>query len=368
MLADYGAADGRNALLPLGAAIKVIRRRTRHEHAVLVAHTDAPHNDFTDLFSTLADDPDSYLHTDSASFPAAIGRSFYGQILPSKSVTLGWTSWATMWLSRAAAELPEIPDHVQIAYSADDTARAAYARQAAQDWHDFVAFRGRELCPGGRLTVLTMAVGADGEFGYRPLFDAIAAALGDQVRDGLLGAEEARRMTIPIFARSEKDFRAPFAPTDRFEGCSIEQLEIFEADDPFWADYAADNDAAAFGARWAAFTRLSAFPILAAALDGGPADPRATSSPRTWRPASRRGWPANPSRCRSRWRWWCWSSAAARPDPGYGSPAGTGSAADPRRSAARRAGGGAARAGDSAGPGGPAGAAGQCGGAELPDR
>ncbi|OHU89368.1 SAM-dependent methyltransferase, partial [Mycobacterium talmoniae] len=275
VLADYGAADGRNALLPLGAAIKVIRRRTRHEHAVLVAHTDAPHNDFTDLFSTLADDPDSYLHTDSASFPAAIGRSFYGQILPSKSVTLGWTSWATMWLSRAAAELPEIPDHVQIAYSADDTARAAYARQAAQDWHDFVAFRGRELCPGGRLTVLTMAVGADGEFGYRPLFDAIAAALGDQVRDGLLGAEEARRMTIPIFARSEKDFRAPFAPTDRFEGCSIEQLEIFEADDPFWADYAADNDAAAFGARWAAFTRLSAFPILAAALDGGPADPRA---------------------------------------------------------------------------------------------
>ncbi|MEZ0363467.1 SAM-dependent methyltransferase [Mycobacterium sp. pUA109] len=275
VLADYGAADGRNALLPLGAAITVIRRRTRHEHAVLVAHTDAPHNDFTDLFSTLADDPDSYLHTDSASFPAAIGRSFYGQILPSKSVTLGWTSWATMWLSRPAAELPEIPDHVLSAYSADDTARAAYARQAAQDWHDFVAFRGRELGPGGRLTVLTMAVGEDGEFGYRPLFDAIAATLGDQVRDGLLGAEEARRMTIPIFARSEKDFRAPFAPSDRFEGCSIEQLEIFEADDPFWADYAADHDAARFGARWAAFTRLSAFPTLAGALDGGRTDPRA---------------------------------------------------------------------------------------------
>lgn len=276
VLADYGASNGHNAVLPIGAAIAVIRQRTRHEHAVLVAHTDVPENDFTALFETLSDDPDSYLRTDTASFPAAIGRSFYGQILPSNSVTLGWTSWATMWLSPAATGLPDIPDHVQVAYSADDTVQSAYARQAAQDWHDFVAFRGRELCPGGRLAVLTMAVGEDGEFGYRPLFDAVVAALRDQVRDGLLHADELRRMAIPIFARSEKDFRAPFAPSDRFEGCSIEHLEVFDAEDRFWAQYLVDKDAATFGARWAAFGRFSTFPTLAAGLDEGLGDRRTT--------------------------------------------------------------------------------------------
>lgn len=275
VVADYGAANGHNALLPIGAAIAVIRGRTRSEHAVLVAHTDLPGNDFTALFQTLAEDPDSYLHTDNASFPAAIGRSFYGQILPSHSVTLGWTSWATMWLSRGARNLPEIPDHVQVAYSADDTARSAYARQAAQDWHDFVAFRGRELCPGGQLLVLTMAIGADGEFGYRPLFDATVAALHELVRDGLVRADELARMAIPVFARTEKEFRAPFAPGGWCEGCSIEHLEIFDAEDRFWAQYLVDNDASALGARWAAFARFSTFPALLAALDGGISDPRA---------------------------------------------------------------------------------------------
>lgn len=274
VIADYGAASGHNSLLPVSAAIATIRRRTRPEHPILVTHTDLPGNDFTALFNTLADDPDSYLNKDAASFASAIGRSFYAQILPSDSVTLGWTSWATMWLSRAPSGLA---DHVQVAYSGDEAARAAYARQAARDWQAFLAFRGRELSTGGRLVVLTMAIGDDGEFGYRPLVDAIVAALGDQVRDGLLGDDELRRMTIPTFARSEKDFRAPFAPKGRFESLSIEHLEVFNAEDRFWARFLLDRDAAAFGAQWAAFARAAVFPVLAGALDGGPGDPRATA-------------------------------------------------------------------------------------------
>jgi SAM dependent carboxyl methyltransferase len=146
VVADYGAATGHNSLKPLSAAIAVLRRRTRHDHAILVTHTDRPDNDFTALFRTLAEDPDSYLHMDTTSFASAIGRSFYGQILPSKSVNLGWTAWATQWLSRMPCELH---DHVHVAYTNDGAARAAYAHQAGLDWNDFVAFRGRELAPKG---------------------------------------------------------------------------------------------------------------------------------------------------------------------------------------------------------------------------
>jgi salicylate 1-O-methyltransferase len=271
VIADYGASTGHNSLLPISAALPVLRGRTRPEHSILVVHTDVPDNNFTVLFETLADDPDTYLHADGATFASAVGRSFYGQIIPSNSVHLGWSSWAIQWLSRVPAP---IPDHVYAVYSADDDVRAAYARQAAYDWHEFVAFRGRELCPGGKLVVLTVAIDEDGEAGYRPLLGALVDTLDEMTADGFLTADEAHRMCVPIAARRKADFLAPFAPSGRFERLSIEHLEVFNAEDRFWTQYQIDHDATAFATLWTAFSRASIFPTLSTALAHGRDDPR----------------------------------------------------------------------------------------------
>ncbi len=273
VIADYGTSGGHNSLLPVGAAIAVLRKRTRPDHTVLVAHTDIPDNDFTALFRTLEEDPDTYLRKDGATFASAVGRSFYSQILPSNSVNLGWSSWAVQWLRRVPAP---IDGHLQVAYCADQSARTAYAKQAARDWHEFVAFRGRELCPGGRLVITTMAIGDDCEFGYQPLLAAMMDGLDELVTDGLLTADEMSRMCIPTVGRSEADFVAPFAPSGRFERLEIEHLEVFDADDRFWDRYQIDSDPVAFGARWAGFARASAFPALSTALADGAEDPRAS--------------------------------------------------------------------------------------------
>ncbi len=272
VIADYGAATGHNSLLPIGAAIAVMRKRTRPEHAVLVAHTDRPDNDFTALFRTLEEDPDTYLQKDGAAFASAVGRSFYSQILPSNSVNLGWSSWAVQWLSRSPGPAG---GHLQVAYCDDEAVRTAYAKQAARDWHEFVAFRGRELCPGGRLLVLTMGVGEDGEVGFRPLLSAMADALAELTAAGLVTADETARMCIPTVARRAADFVAPFAPSGRFERLEIEHLEIFDAEDRFWDRFCNGGDAAEFGARWAGFARASTFGALSTGLEGGTADPRA---------------------------------------------------------------------------------------------
>ena len=271
LITDYGAAAGRTSLRPIDAAIDVLRKRVEHERPISVVHTDIADNDFTALFQTLSDDPDTYLGHDPALFAMAIGRSFYQQILPSSSVTLGWSSWAVQWLSRAPAP---IGDHVQVAYSRDDAARSAYARQAAEDWIRFLTMRSRELRPGAILVIVTMALDDDANFGYRPLLDAIVAELEDMVGHGLLQEHELRRMAIPAVARSHVDFTAPFMPKGRFEGMTIEHIEVFNAEDEFWERYETNHDAALFGARWAAFARASVFPTLAAALDGGRDDPR----------------------------------------------------------------------------------------------
>ena len=178
VIADYGSSEGHNSLLPLGAAIAILRQRIGPDRAISVVHTDLPENDFSVLFETLNTDPNSYLRRDHAVFAAAVGRSFYEQILPAGSVTLAWSSWAVQWLSRAPGP---IPDQVQVAFSQDASTRAAFSRQAAEDWQQFLTHRERELCPGGRLAVMTMAVDENGEFGYRPLLNAMYSALVDMV-------------------------------------------------------------------------------------------------------------------------------------------------------------------------------------------
>lgn len=266
VIADYGAANGHNSLLPINAAISALRKRTRPDQSVLVTHTDVPENDFSALFSTLREDPDSYLRHDQAAFSSAVGRSFYSQILPSNTVSLGWSSWSVLWLSRLPAP---VTDHVHASFSADADTRAAHERLAARDWHEFVAYRGRELCPGGRAVVMTMAVAENGEFGYRPLFAALMAELAELVQREVISADELTGMCIPISGRRAVDFTTPFAPSGRLEQLTIEHLEVFDAEDRFWRQYQKDRDATAFGAQWASFLRAAVFQTLAGALDAG---------------------------------------------------------------------------------------------------
>jgi hypothetical protein len=274
VIADYGSSEGRNSLDPMAVAISALRERVGPERAISVIHTDMAENDFTALFRMLATDSNSYLRGDAAVFCSAIGRSFYEQILPADSVTLAWSSWAVQWLSRVPAP---IPDQVQVSYSQDLAARTAYAEQAAEDWRTFLSHREHELCPGGRLVVMTMALDEGGNFGYRPLLEAMYAALLEMIEEGFVHAEEAGRMAIPTVGRSRADLLTPFTGDGHFAGLWMEQLEVFLGEDKIWAQFEADGDTRAFGARWAAFSRASVFPTLASALKGGRDDPRAAS-------------------------------------------------------------------------------------------
>ncbi len=271
VIADYGSSEGRNSLAPLAAALQVLRARTDPSREISVVHTDLPGNDFNALFRLLASDPASYMRHDQRVFASAVGRSFYEQVLPAASVTLGWSGWAVQWLSRTPAR---IPDQVQIAYSRDEPARAAFARQAADDWETFLTHRATELRPGARLVILTMARTDAGDFGYRPLLEAMYGSLRAQVAEGLIGEDEAARMAIPTVGRTRAEFSAPFS-TGRFAGLSLHAIDLFEGKDQLWHAFARDGDALAYGARWAAFSAASVLPTLAQNLDVGGQDSRA---------------------------------------------------------------------------------------------
>jgi hypothetical protein len=246
------------------AAITVIRRRTDPGQPISVVHNDLPRSDFAALFEALASDPDSYLRQDRATFPSAVGRSFYDQVLPPASVTLGWSSWAVQWMSRAPAP---IPDQVMVAYSADRVVRALYEQQSAEDWRTFLTHRAEELRPGGRLVVLMPAVTPDGDPGYRPVLVTMYAALRQLAGEGFISDAELRAMAIPILGRSLAQLKQPFGG-GRFNGLALDHADVFSGPDPIWEDFERDRDAKAYGARWAAFARASVLPTLASGLEG----------------------------------------------------------------------------------------------------
>lgn len=268
VIADYGCSAGGNSLRPVAAAVDALRLRT--ECPITVVHTDLPDNDFCTLFQTVWNDPASYV-TRPEVFAVAIGRSFYHQLLPADSVTVGWSSWSVAWLSRPPGP---IPDHVQVSYSADAATRAAYARQSARDWQDFLTARAAEMRPGARLVLVVPAADEDGSAGYRPMFDAAWAALSGFVQEGVLDAQEAAAMSMPHHGRSAADLTAPFGDDGCFAGLAIERLEVFTGDDAFFADYRSSGDAEAFGARWAGVFAAGAFPSLGTGLATPPQDPR----------------------------------------------------------------------------------------------
>jgi hypothetical protein len=266
IIADYGSSQGRNSLAPINAAIEALRQRIGSERPISVIHTDLPQNDFSALFRTLNTNPNSYLIKQSTVFASAVGRSYFEQILPPASVTLGWSSWAIQWLSRVPGV---IPDQVQVAFSRDPAARAAYSAQATEDWQNFLTARAVELIPGGKLAIVTMSVDEDGNFGYAPLVRAIYAALLELVDSRFLTSDEASHMAIPTVARSRADFLAPFENDGCFAGLCVEELETFYGEDGIWLDYERQRNVSQFAAQWAAFSRASVFPTLAGNLEGG---------------------------------------------------------------------------------------------------
>ena len=88
---------------PTTGTVSVLRRRLGLDRPIMVCHIDRPSNDFNSLFELLDTDPHRYGVDDPYVFPCAIGRSFYGSVLPPNSVDIGWSSFAAMWLSRVPA-------------------------------------------------------------------------------------------------------------------------------------------------------------------------------------------------------------------------------------------------------------------------
>jgi SAM dependent carboxyl methyltransferase len=262
VIADYGSSQGKNSLAPMRAAIRCLRTRVGSERPIMVVHVDQPENDFNTLFGVLHADPERYSMGDPGVFPSAIGRSFYENIFPGEQVDLGWCSYAAVWLSRVPAL---IPGHF-VSLASTGEARAAFERQATDDWRLFLSLRARELRTGSRLVIVLPGLSDDGDAGFEPLFNSANAVLEDLVHEQVIHDDERRRMALGAYPRRRAQLLEPFSADGQFQSLSVEQCELFDLPDAAWADYQLDGDVHALVSRHAAFFRSVFVPSLASAV------------------------------------------------------------------------------------------------------
>jgi hypothetical protein len=263
IIADYGVSQGRNSLAPMRAACRILRARIGASRPIGVVHSDLPTNDFSTLFHVLETDPDRYIADDPMVFPSAAGRSFYQLVLPPASVHLGWSAFAVHWQS---AKPMNDPCHFQ-PVCANPTVRAAFARQAAADWVQFLHLRARELRSGGRLVVIASATEDDAFTPLSLLFDHANAVLSEMLLDGAISEGERQRMTVSNYLRSRKEILAPFSQGGSFEGLRVIDCTVTRLPDPAWVAFQEHGDPEQLAADQAGFVRAVFSPSLAGALE-----------------------------------------------------------------------------------------------------
>jgi salicylate 1-O-methyltransferase len=244
----------------MGAAVKALRART--DLPVMVVHTDLPGNDFSAMFEVLANDPSSYVVVDGNAYALAAGRSFYDEILSPGSVSLGWSSITTHWLS--TKPLP-VPGHFTAQAGGDETVRRAFAEQAARDWEGFVAARAAELAVGSRLVMVEPAAHPDGQLGSEPMMALMDQVLGELVAEGRVTAAAAAEATLPMWMRTPDEYRAA---VDAHPDLDLVELELVTGQkSPLWAAFERDGDASAYADASVASMRAWSEAMLAEGID-----------------------------------------------------------------------------------------------------
>jgi hypothetical protein len=262
VIADYGSSQGKNSLAPMRAVVRCLRSRVGNERAVMVVHVDQPANDFNTLFDVLHNDSERYAVDDPNVFPFAIGRSFYENVFPREQVDLGWCSYAAVWLRHIPAL---IPGHF-IPVACTGEVRAAFDRQAADDWRLFLSLRARELRAGGRLVVVLPGLNDEGVTGFEPLFNSANEVLGEMVDERVVGADERKRMVLGAYPRRRAQLLEPFGREGQFKTLTVEGCELLELPDSAWTDYQLNGNVESLGSRHAAFFRAIFVPSLASAI------------------------------------------------------------------------------------------------------
>jgi SAM dependent carboxyl methyltransferase len=264
-VADYGCSEGANSILAVGQVISAFRRR-RPAQPVCGIHSDLPSNNFNRLFANLNDPQTSNYLQDRGTrrpqvFALAAGASFYGPVLPPRSVHFALSFTAVVWMDRIPdVAVPEFVGYME----ASPAAQEAFAHQAGRDLAIFYRHRAEELAPGGKL--LLVIPGSDG------LYNLLNDAGLDMVALGRIDRGRWQHFAFPTYFRTLAEMLTPLQHTEGPDpgAFSVDRAEMLNLPVPFGERFRQTGDARAYAAEYVGFLRAFSEPVLAAGLQADP--------------------------------------------------------------------------------------------------
>lgn len=249
-MADMGCADGGTSLDMVGKVLRQVRLR-HPGMALQMVYSDQPRNDYNALFQIVHG-----LAGTRSALPAITGlhilasaTSFYSQVLPPRSLNLGFSATAMHWLSSKPGN---IGNHVQ-AVGATGEELARFVERGRRDWETILLHRAAELVPGGRLVFANFCRDEAGRYlgntGGVSMFDTFNRLWRELVADGSIGEQEYLAMTLPQYYRDVGEFAAPLqdpANPVHQAGLRLEHIETRVTRCPYAVDFERHRDAARF--------------------------------------------------------------------------------------------------------------------------
>jgi len=269
--ADMGCADGGTSLQMINQLIKTLRNNNPNIE-VRVHYTDQPNNDYNGLIQTvlgLGHFP-SYIETHKNVYQLFSANSFYKQILPDKTLDLGFSATAMHWLSKKPCDLS---NHVHMV-GAEGEQYLSFAEQGKKDWESILLNRARELRPGGQLVLLNFCRDENGNYlgnttGVN-MFSNFAKIWQDFMDQGLIREDEYQKMTLPQYYNTVEEFSAPLKSADNpvyKAGLRLKQIETRITACPFAEAFKEHQDAERFAKEYIPTIRSWNESIFFGALD-----------------------------------------------------------------------------------------------------
>ena len=247
---DMGTADAGTSLSMVGKAIDAVCARAP-DTPITIVYSDQPRNDFNALITNVygLGSFETYLDRRDDIFPMVSGTTFYKQIVPSRTLDIGFSATAMHWLSNKVCN---ISNHVQ-AVGAEGEELAAFRDQAHRDWRQILMHRARELKAGGKLLLINFARDEQGRYlgntGGVNMFDTFNQIWQDFLQQGRITTTEYENMTLPQYYNTVEEFSAPLQNEDEAvyqAGLRLDHIDTRIVACPYAESFAEHGDAARF--------------------------------------------------------------------------------------------------------------------------
>jgi hypothetical protein len=251
-IADFGAADGGTSIDMMRKAIARIRQAAPNRQ-ITITYTDLPHNDFSVLFQLLQGLLPTHKENPLAHQPNVFtfgsGTTFYRQIFPDATVSLGFSATAMHWLSKLPLQIADHPHAVGSNPQEKDVLR----KSALADWDTILLHRAREMIPGGKFVFANFCEDEKGHYlghtGGVNMHDTFAKHWRNLFKAGVITEAEYKRANFVQFYKTKEEFEAPFKDPNSAvskAGLVLEKAFTRTTGCPYAAEFRAKKDPVAF--------------------------------------------------------------------------------------------------------------------------